>query len=412
MPRITGASLDDATIQRLGGHGDNWYSTWGADGSLYVAMCDGNGFPGTRMRSYNSALYRVEGTPETGLTFHDVPGYPDLSDPVDGGPERDVPRSRYYAFGTLDVDGTIYQYLDTWNIPTTRINRRTQTLRFVGAKLIYSPDDGGTWHNQDGSTPVVWEDWEDERSRKTLVFYKEPGETFSLHSILQMGKGYELNTDGFVYVYAPNGNEEGNMNQLVMFRVPKGEILDRSAYEYFAGLGADGGATWSSDIGERGIVHTFPSGWVNVNNHPYAWQPSVTYNPALGVYLMANWATPPTEDDFWFGGPSYLGLYQSPTPWGPWEQFYEDTAWAPGGDQNARCYQPQIIPSWISEDGKSFWLVWTDFQHAFDADTRETRFRELKEAGAPDEAFVQLTRDAMPYYAFNLQRVELTTVGD
>ena len=197
------------------------------------------------------------------------------------------------------------------------------------------------------------------------------------------------------------------MNQLVMFRVPTGRILDRSAYEYFTGLNADGSATWSSEIRDRGIVHTFPSGWVNVNNHPYAWQPSVTYNPGLGVYLMANWATPPTEDGFWFGGPSYLGLYQSSTPWGPWEQFYESTSWTPGGDENARCYQPQIIPNWISADGRSFWLVWTDWQHAFDRETRAARHEALLASGASDEELAQLTFEAMPYYGFNLQRVDL-----
>ena len=40
--------------------------------------------------------------------------------------------------------------------------------------------------------------------------------TFSLLSVLQMGKNYEWNTDGYVYVYSPNGNLDGTMNQLVI----------------------------------------------------------------------------------------------------------------------------------------------------------------------------------------------------
>ena len=51
----------------------------------------------------------------------------------------------------------------------------------------------------------------------------------------------------------------------------------------------------------------------------------------------------------------------------------------PDRDDNARAYQPQIAPQWIAPDGKSFWLVWTDFQ-------------------------VVPGRDR-PYYAFNAQRV-------
>ena len=56
-------------------------------------------------------------------------------------------------------------------------------------------------------------------------------------TILQMGKGYAENRDGFLYVYAPNGSTEGTMNQLVLFRVPKessatapptSTLLDRS----------------------------------------------------------------------------------------------------------------------------------------------------------------------------------------
>jgi hypothetical protein len=59
---------------------------------------------------------------------------------------------------------------------------------------------------------------------------------------------------------------------------------------------------------------------------------------------------------------------------------HEDTDWTPGGDKAARCYQPQVAPKWVSADGKSFWLVWTDFQ-------------DLK--------------GGKPYYSFNVQKVEV-----
>jgi hypothetical protein len=67
-------------------------------------------------------------------------------------------------------------------------------------------------------------------------------------------------------------------------------------------------------------------------------------------------------DGMWFGKPSYLGFWIAPQPWGPWTQVHEETAWTPLGDGKARCYQPQISPKWLAEDGRSFWLVWTDFQ--------------------------------------------------
>jgi hypothetical protein len=411
MARITGAVLRDDTIQRLGGQGDNWYPTWGADGSLYVAMCDGAGFAGMRRRYYNSRLIRVEGTPDGEVTFHDVPGYPDLSAPLGSNPANPgMQGTRYYGFATISIDGTMYQYLDTWNVPTTaEVLASDGDLRFIGAKLIYSPDGGTTWHNQDGSTPVHWEDW-DERSAQTMMFWNEPGESFGVRGILQMGQDYSLNTDGYAYIYAPNGNDEGTMNQLVMCRVPKDKLLDRSAYEFYTGLNADGGASWSQNVADRGVVMTFPSGWVNRRVHPYAWQANVTYNPGLGVYIMGNWATGLADDGTWFGKPSYLGVYQSQTPWGPWEQFHEDTSWTPGGDERARCYQPIITPNWISDDGKSFWMIWTDFQSAEGQENQaEIRERIRLATDMTDDEKADALQAMRPYYSFNVQKVELLT---
>ena len=282
--------------------------------------------------------------------------------------------NRYYGFGILALNGCIYHFLSTPNHPF-----RQPGARFVGAKLIYSPDNGRTWRNQDGS-PLRWEVW-DERSRENMAFFYEPGDAFSLLTVLQMGRNYEHNRDGYVYIYAPNGNEEGSMNQLVMFRVAKEKILDRSAYEYFVSRNPEGTANWSTDVTARGVVHSFPTGWVNSRIHPYAWHPSVVYNAPLGVYMMVNWGMGCARDGMWFGKPSYLGFWTAPKPWGPWTQVHEDTAWTPEEDSAARAYQPQIAPRWIAPDGQSFWLVFTDFQEV---------------AGE------------RPYYSFNYQKVRIS----
>lgn len=363
--------LDETTI-RAGGNGDNWHMTWAKDGRQYAGLCDGRGWPtvaGYTGQEYNTRLYGILGDPPS-FTFEHLPGYPDLL------AEWGTPRcSRYYGFGVIAIGDCIYQFLST---PNHQFDKPDP--RFVGAKLIYSPDLGRTWRNQDGA-PLCWEPWQ-ERSRRNMVFYCEEGDAFSLLTVLQMGQDYAANRDGFVYVYAPNGSADGTMNQLVMFRVARDRLLDRTAYEYFTRIKPDGSAAWVKDISERGIVHTFPRGWVNTQIHPYAWHPSVAYNPALGVYMMANWGMGCTADGLWFGKPSYLGFWIAPQPWGPWTQIHEETRWMPGGDQAARCYQPQIAPKWIAADGRSFWIVWTDFQRI---------------------------GDQMPYYAFNTQQVRLVT---
>ena len=359
----------EETTRRFVGNGDNWHMTWADDDKQYVSLCDGTGLPGTPRDDYhNSRLYAINGdAPE--ISFEYLAEYPDLL-----GVNKPLCSNRYYCFGVLALDGKIYHFLSTPNRQFREVDPR-----FVGAKLIYSPDNGKIWCNQDGTSPVVWEPWDD-RNRRNMLFFEESGDSFSLLTVLQMGRGYQANTDGFVYIYAPNGNIEGCMNELVLCRVPKDSILDRKAYEFFVSRRGDGSAEWSDEIEDRGVVYTFPAGWVNETVHPYAWHPSVVYYEPLGQYLMVNWGMGCSPEGNWFGKPSYLGFWTAPAPWGPWTQIHEETEWRPEGDANARAYQPQIAPKWISQDGSSFWLVWTDFQ---DLD------------------------GGKPYYSFNVQEVRV-----
>jgi hypothetical protein len=55
-----------------------------------------------------------------------------------------------------------------------------------------------------------------------MVFFNEPGDAFSLPTLLQMCKGHEHKEDGYVYAYARNGNREGTMNQVGALSRPKG----------------------------------------------------------------------------------------------------------------------------------------------------------------------------------------------
>ena len=357
-------------------HGDNWHTTWVEGERQVTSLCDGwlHADPASRLQTNSAAVEIIGAPPEP--EFRTFPGYPELlNDPSSIQTYPDEPHfTRYYAFGIIALDGYIYQFLSTPNHSFAAPNPA-----FVGAKLIYSPDDGATWLNQDGS-PARWEDWH-ERSRDNMIFFNEPNATFSLLTVLQMGPSYEYNRDGFVYIYAPNGLLEGDINQLVLARAPKDRILERAAYEYFVARDENGVAIWSSDINERGAVHTFPTGWVNTNAHPYAWHPSVVYNEPLGLYLMVNWGMGVNEAKEWFAKPSYLGFWAAENPWGPWHQIHKETSWLPMNEESERAYQPQIIPAWIAPDGKSFWLIWTDFQ----------------------------TGGTLPYYCFNCQQVEILT---
>jgi hypothetical protein len=389
----------DDTIVRLGGNGDDFCFTWAADDRQLIAVQDGAGWDDPPREYYNSRLWAVVGNPN-GAKFEAVPGYPDK---LIGPGAFDGTEQRYYGFGTLAIEESLYQYLSVFGPMHDR-------PRWIGSKLIYSPDNGQTWCNQDGSTPVRWEEGID---RDKLVFFGEPQEAFSLLMILQMGQAYRANTDGYIYVYSTNGNTDGSMNELVMFRAPKDQILFRRSYEFFAGFNNADTPTWSSDIDARAAVHTFPHGWVNDappegQSVVESWLPSVAYNIPLRLYMMVNSGIGVGEGGHWFGKPSYLGIYLSETPWGPWVQVHEDTSWTPDGDTGARCYAPQIAPRWISDDGTSFWLVWTDFQDNASAGGLDKLLEVLKSGPiATSGLSLEALRSFKPYYSFNTQRVDL-----
>lgn len=400
LPYPRSATLRDDTILRLGGDG-GWYSmTWASDDRQLVAVCDGAGWaPAARERYFSSGLFALDGEPNE-AAFHDLPTYPQI-------PLWDLIRGAtppYYCMSTLAIERCLYQFLSTFNRPFDH-----DYFPFNGAKLIYSPDNGRTWRNQDGSTPVVREA-QDEQSRANLAFHAEPQNAFSVLSFVQMGQAYRENQDGYAYVYSPNGVTDGTMNELVMFRMPKARVLDRAAYEYFAGWTAERAPRWTSDIEARAVVHTFPRGWILSKSFPYAWHPSVVYNAPLGLYMMANWGSGMVDDvrDLHVK-PSYLGLWIADQPWGPWHQILEQTQWLPAGEPGTCAARPTIAPKWIARDGRSFWLAWTDFQRTSEFPATGT----LDVLHAKTEAaFVQARREwreSHAYFGFNAQRIDLAT---
>jgi hypothetical protein len=400
-PRIKGAIRRDETVLRLGGSGDNFHMTWADDGRMLVSSDDGYGWNNDQVY-YNTRVFAILGGPGD-ARFEDVKGYPKLDPPF----KDEIPR--YYGYGVLALDGEIYHFLSA--LSDLRVKSALPRQRMVGVKAIYSRDNGVTWCNQDGTSPVRWEEFPD-RNRRNLLFYEEPQEAFSWLSVLQMGRGYKQNKDGYVYIYSPNGNLEGQINELVMLRVRKDKILERSRYEYFVKTLPNGEAAWSSDIGARGLVHTFPRGWASSKEWAYSWCPSVVYNAPLGLYMMSTWGSGTNPNGGLLGGlydrPSYLGIWIAPQPWGPWTQIHEESAWLPEGDTTARAYQPQISPKWISSDGKSFWLVWSDFFNApGDWEAESKAIDRIKDPIKRKSAEYELGIRAMPRYRFNVQRVDL-----
>ncbi|TWB64358.1 DUF4185 domain-containing protein [Nitrospirillum viridazoti] len=401
---IVSAIRRDDTTRRSRNLGDGYHMTWTAADRQVVIVNDGTGWADPPTAFYNTRLWAMDG-PAQGATFGDITGYPELDRATrpEGAPS-------YYGFGLLSVRGRLYQFLSTLD------DAKDRPRHWTGAKLIHSDDGGLSWRNQDGSAPVVWEDWGDQ-NRDRFAFFDEQDGCFSLLSILQMGQDYRANRDGHVYVYSPNGSRDGRMNELVMFRVRVEHILERRAYEFFGGHLAGGDARWVGNIADRKPVHTFPRGWVNhANLFPgdlvlESWLPSVVYNEPLDLYMMASAGIGCAPDGTEFGKPSYLGLWVASAPWGPWRQVHEETAWMPGGDIAARAYGPQIAPKWIAPDGKSFWLAWADLNgiRAFAKDEDRLAAALEKADGAQARAGIEadFLHQYMPGFSFNAQRIDL-----
>jgi hypothetical protein len=389
-PFIKGVIRRDETSKILGrGVGDSFPICWGNDNRQYVSICDGNGyFEG--QKDFNTRVFAISGDAENAV-LDNLPGYPSIL--------HEERLADAYGFGMAAVNGRIYQFLTSENLPLTPENIKLGE-RHVGVTAIYSPDSGRTWCNAHGSTPVARQTWES-RSRSNMLFFEETQDAFAFLCPLQMGRNYEANRDGYVYIYSPNGSADGTMNQLVMLRVLKTRILDRSAYEFFGGFGTAGRAVWVKAIDERATVHSFPGGWVNKTEVPFAWFPSVTYNIPLGLYMMASFGNSAAADGRWFAKPSYLGIWVAQHPWGPWTQIHEDLAWMPNGDHAARCYCPQIAPKWISRDGKSFWMIWSDYQGEYEFETSP------EAQNTPPAQLGAVFRKYMKGYVLNMQQVDL-----
>ena len=101
---------------------------------------------------------------------------------------------------------------------------------------------------------------------------------FGYCAFLNFGANYGGARDGYVYMYSPDTSSAYNeTDDLILTRVPKEQITDRDAYEFYAGLDGSSNPIWSADITMRQPVLTF-TGAIN--------RISATYHPVLGRYLL------------------------------------------------------------------------------------------------------------------------------
>jgi hypothetical protein len=273
--------------------------TWGDDDALYTAYGDGNGWEPLIKGKLSIGYVKITGTPPNvaGTNLRTATG----EFPGDG-------RSGRKASGMLMVDGVLYLL----------------ARNLDNAGLAWSRDHGATW---------TWADWRFTKS-------------FGCPSFLNFGKNYAGARDNFVYVYSlDNDSAYEAADRMVLARVPKDQITQQGAYEFFVRYDEQQKvAVWSKDVAQRGAVFTFPGN---------CYRGGVTYDAALKRYLWCQilpHSTHPQGMRFQGG----FGIYDAPEPWGPWTTAFYTETWDVGPGESS-----SIPTKWMSADGRTAWLVFS-----------------------------------------------------
>jgi SAM-dependent methyltransferase len=284
------------------GDGDNWPITWADDEHQYTVYCDGEGFGGGSGKG-SMSLARILGSP---------PGFrgENLASPT-GHKEGGGPKGRK-ASGLLMADGVLYMWV------------RNLKQDGTGSSLAWSEDRAATW---------TWAEWS----------FPEIG----YPTWLNAGQDYAAAQDEYAYLYSPDTpSAYKTSDHMILARVPVSGIRDESGYRFFAGLNGDGQPKWTAEFKERKSVFTDPG---------HCYRPEVVLNPGIGKYLLL---TATSGAPRWCGtDEKYLGIFEAAAPWGPWRTVKRINGW--GGEENR--FQPRIPPKWISEDGKTFYLLYSCF---------------------------------------------------
>jgi hypothetical protein len=290
-----------SSIVRKAFHSDNWPITWADDDCLYTAYGDGRGFKPYTRELLSLGVARVHGNPPdvTGVNVRTESGELSGFGPKGGK-----------ASGMLSVDGVLYMWVRNVD----------------NSQLAWSTDHGASW---------AWCDWKFEAS-------------FGAPTFLNYGRDYAGARDGYVYVYSHDSDSAYvPSDRMVLARVPKGQMLERDAYEFYVESDDRNEPRWTRDFDQRGAVFEHAGGCM---------RSGISYNAGLGRYLWWQQLPRKEHDDTRFNGG--FGLYDAPEPWGPWTTVYATREWDTGpGDTGS------LPPKWMSEDGRTCHQVFSGYDY-------------------------------------------------
>ncbi len=311
---IKAMTLDWSTHDRFAQGSDNWQCTWADDDHQYAPWGDGGGFGGTNDDGRVSlGVARIEGSWDSYQGFN-VWGGKNPENPTDLDAK---------SWGMVCIDGVLYMWVSPESLLET-----VQTE----ARLYQSADHGATWQSAD---------WSFVRA-----------DDLTVPTICQFGRNYTGARDGFVYHYfihpqPGKGFYAQKPGMIHLARVPEDRMMERQAYEFFAGLDRDAKPQWSGDLSAKKPVFEDSNG--------VGWTVSVSYNAGLKCYILMTEHTDSSRGE--------LGVFDAPEPWGQWTTIaymnHSDNTRFGAGHVVDNTFFWNIPTKWQSKDGTEFSLVFT-----------------------------------------------------
>ncbi len=302
-PVIAGVEFDFQSHQQFGEGSDQWPMTWSSDGSLLAAWGDGWGW-NRRGDKKSIGVTRILGEPGS-LNGEDLWG---------DGPGQGFGKPE----ALVAIGDTIHMF---WTSGDS-INDADNT------RYAVSRDGGKSWE------------------LGAEKFFPVP-DGFRVRSIVQFGPAYEDAMDEYVYVYFAFNRA----SEFYLARVANEQIRNPAAYEWFSGRGADGSAAWSDDFDRKRPAF--------IDRNGYLWHVGVSYLPHLDRYLLTKPHYYPSDDResprAAGNGLASLGIFDAPTPWGPWTTVYYADNFI-----DDRIKFNYVIPAkFFDPENNTFWLAFS-----------------------------------------------------
>lgn len=298
---ILSAKLVSPPLVPFSSVGDLWMSTWADDDNIYITWGDGCGPGQTWGDPYFNALNCDAGV---AVLRGAIPDFTNCTSPFD------CVRSIMVPDGMTGWGDSLLTHDDK----PSSILFYNGRLYFAGHTPLGDPNYGYVAYSDDYG--LHWTE------APNSPWTKQSNSVFRCIFFINMGKNYELNTDGYVYALGI-GTEWGWLGPVYLCRVPEDSIAFYNAYRYWAGAADTVNQIWSESQFDAEPLENLYAGAMG----------SAMYHEGSKHYLFLV---------------ATRGLYSALNPWGPWTKVpflsgESDSLWAGG-------YMPGIISKDAGQD--------------------------------------------------------------